>query len=207
MVSGVDEQFGRILKALSENDLDNSTIVLFLSDHGNCMGNHDHHGKGLFYEESLRIPFLIRWPGKIKPRYDDLLISIPDIYPTLLELMGFGEKIPADVEGKSHASVFMNGEGERPLSQFYSYMPHLVNPALGLRGVRTNRYTLAIDRSYNDRYNYTLYDNQNDPFQLKNIATENPQVVRQLIEEELEPWLEKTSDPWWIARPIENSID
>jgi arylsulfatase A-like enzyme len=207
MVSGVDEQLGRILKALSESGLDKNTIVLFLADHGNCMGNHDHHGKGIYYEESMRIPFLIRWPGRIKPLHDDLLISIPDIYPTLLELMGFGEKIPADVEGQSHASFFLNGEGDRPSSQFYVWTHQLINPALGMRGVRTNRYTLAIDRSYNDRYNYYLHDNQNDPYQLNNIAAENPEIVRQLIEEELDPWLEKTGDPWSIVRPFKNLAD
>ncbi|MBL7111609.1 MAG: sulfatase [Bacteroidales bacterium] len=202
MVSGVDEQLGRILKALTDKELDKNTIVLFISDHGNCVGNHDHHGKSIFYEESMRIPFLIRWPDIIKPRHDDLLISIPDIYPTLLELMGFMDKIPADVEGRSHASVFLTGEGERPESQLYLSMP-LVNPAIGKRGVRTHRYTLAVDRSYNDRYNYYLYDNQNDPYQLNNIAADNPEVVRILIKEELEPWLEKTSDPWTIARSPE----
>ena len=199
MVSGVDEQFGRILKALAEGGLDENTIVLFFSDHGNCMGNHDLHGKSIFYEESMCIPFLIRWPARIKPRHDDLLISIPDIYPTLIDLMGFGDRIPADVEGQSYASVLLTGEGERPKSQLYLNMP-LVNPALGKRGVRTHRYTLAIDRSYNDRYNYYLYDNQNDPYQLKNIAVENPGITRQLIKEELEPWLVKTKDPWSITR-------
>ncbi len=202
MVSGVDEQFGRILKTLAEKNLENNTIVLFLSDHGNCMGNHDLHGKSIFYEESMRIPFLIRWPGKIRPRSDDLLISIPDIYPTLLEIMGFGEKIPSDVEGKSHASLFLTGEGERPESQLYLNMP-LVNPAIGKRGVRTHRYTLAIERSYYDAYDYYLFDNQNDPYQLVNIAAENPEIVQQLIRQELEPWLIKTGDPWSIVKPNE----
>ena len=79
MVSGVDEQFGRILKALAEGGLDENTIVLFFSDHGHCMGNHDLHGKSIFYEESMCIPFLIRWPARIKPRHDDLLISIESL--------------------------------------------------------------------------------------------------------------------------------
>jgi arylsulfatase A-like enzyme len=202
MISGVDEQFGRILQALSDNHLEKNTIVLFLADHGNCVGNHDRHGKTIFYEESLRIPFLIRWPDRITPRHDDLLISVPDIYPTLLGLMGFGDRIPSDVEGSNHASIFLTGIGERPTSQLYLNM-ELVNPAIGRRGVRTSRYTLAIERSRYDRYQYYLYDNKEDPYQMKNLAADHPEIVQQLIQEELEPWLEKTGDPWTIARPLE----
>ena len=89
MVTGVDEQFGRILRALHDEGLDDNTIVVFTSDHGNCLGIHDQVSKNNHYEESMRIPLMIRLSGRIKPRQDDLLISVPDMYPTLLELMGF----------------------------------------------------------------------------------------------------------------------
>jgi len=107
MVTGVDDQFGRVLKALKAEGLEKDTIVVFTSDHGNCLGSHEHPTKNVHYEESMRVPFLIRWPGKIKPRRDDLLTSSPDICPTLLDLMGFAADTPTQVDGVSHASLFL----------------------------------------------------------------------------------------------------
>jgi arylsulfatase A-like enzyme len=80
MITGVDEQFGRILNVLKKTGLEKNTIVLFSSDHGNCLGIHDQISKNNHYEESMRIPFIIRWPGKINPRQDKLLISTPDVF-------------------------------------------------------------------------------------------------------------------------------
>ncbi len=119
MITGVDDQFGRILDALESEGLDEETVVLFTSDHGNCLGCHEEVSKNVHYEESMRVPFLIRWPGKIAPRHDDLLLSTPDIYPTLLDLLGLDDKIPHEVEGTSRAPLLLTGQGERPASQLY----------------------------------------------------------------------------------------
>ena len=199
MISGVDDQFGRILGALKEAGLEEDTIVVFTSDHGNCLGCHEQVSKNVHYEESMRVPFLIRWPGRIAPRRDDLLLSTPDLYPTLLDLMGFAGDIPATVQGSSRASILLKGRGERPASQLYLWVPYGM-PSLGRRGVRTHRYTLMISKPDNKPDNQSvetvLHDNQSDPFQLENIAKERPEVVRELVGKELHPWLEKTGDPW-----------
>ena len=194
MITGVDDQFGRILKVLENLGLKNDTIVVFTSDHGNCLGCHEHATKNVHYEESMRIPFLIRWPGKIKPRHNDLLLSTPDIYPTLLDLMGFGGDIPREVEGISHASLFLTGKGRLPTSQLYIWVP-VGKPAWGRRGVRTHLYTLMISKMPDKQIEYVLHDNVNDPYQLKNIADANPDVVKELIKE-LEGLLRKHNDPW-----------
>ncbi|MFC1791806.1 sulfatase, partial [Gemmatimonadota bacterium] len=102
-VTGVDHEFGRILTAMAEDGLDEDTIVVFTSDHGNCLGCHDEVTKNVHYEEAMRVPFIIRWTGTIPPRMDDLLLSTADIAPTLLELMGMGERIPPGVQGTSWA--------------------------------------------------------------------------------------------------------
>jgi len=201
MVTGVDAQFGRILEALDEEELANDTIVLFTSDHGNCLGTHGEVSKNNHYEESMRVPFLVRWPGRIEPRRDDLLLSTPDIFPTLLELMGFAGDIPSNVEGTSRASLLLTGEGARPTSQLYVFVPP-GQPSRGRRGVRTARYTLMIEKT-DDGIAETLHDNDADPYQLRNIAGESPNVVARLIEEELTPWLERTNDPWLTEpRPV-----
>jgi arylsulfatase A-like enzyme len=146
-------------------------------------------------EESMRVPFLLRWTGTIEPRSDDLLLSTPDIFPTLLELMGLAARIPAEVEGTSRASILRDGAGERPTSQLYLWIPY-GELALGRRGVRTHRYTLSIEKTADGPEVQTLFDNVEDPFQLVNIAGARPDVVEELVRTEPVPWLEKTRDPW-----------
>ena len=198
MVTGVDEQFGRITAALTGAGLDKNTIVVFTSDHGNCMGSHNWSTKNVHWEESMRIPFLIRYPGRITPRRDDLLLSTVDIYPTLLDLMGLGEAIPPAVQGVSHAGLFRTGKGKRPTSQLYMWVP-VDQPALGRRGVRTARYTLMISKTPNKPTQTVLHDNVKDPYQLQNIAPARPEAVKKLTETELIPWLKKTGDPFDLA--------
>ncbi len=194
-VTGVDDQFGRILGELKAAGLEENTIVVFTSDHGNCLGSHDEVSKNVHYEESMRVPFLIRWKGTIEPRREDLLLSTPDIYPTLLDLMGLSGEVPAQVEGTSRASILLGQEGKRPTSQLYLWIPY-GEPALGRRGVRTHRYTLVVEKSVDGETSFILHDNAGDPFQLANIAEDAPELVRELMETELIPWLKKTGDPW-----------
>lgn len=196
MVTGVDDQFGRILAALKEQGLEEDTIVVFTSDHGNCLGCHDQVSKNVHYEESMRVPFLIRWPQKIAPRKDDLLLSTPDLYPTLLDLMGFSADVPDVVQGESRASIVLTGKGARPTSQLYLWVPY-GQPGLGRRGVRTHTHTLMKSKS--EPAELVLHNNVEDPYQLRNAAKDEPEVVKRLVEEELNPWLEKTRDPWGSA--------
>lgn len=198
MISGVDEQFGRILEALESTGLSENTLVIFTSDHGDCLGIHHQQSKKNLFEESLRIPFLARWPGQLPPGRKDLLLSAPDIYPTLLGLMGFEAKIPRTVEGTNLAPAFLGRPQEEPVSQFYLNLT-LGQPEGGCRGIRNHRYTFARDRSSERKKTY-LYDRDKDPFQLENIAEKYPERVRQL-DRELQQWLQKTNDPWAANKP------
>ena len=193
MVTGVDDQFGRILNALKQNGLDKDTIVVFTSDHGNCLGCNGQMTKNVHYEESMRIPFMIRFPGRIAPRTDDLLLSTPDIYPTLLDLMGLKSHIPQDVQGISRAPLFLTGKGARPDCQLYIWVPP-GKPHLGRRGVRTHRYTFMITKAEQKEPLRLLHDNVKDPYQLKNIAAEQPKIAAQL-EKKLEKLLRAHNDP------------
>lgn len=195
MITGVDAQFGRIVAALDNAGLAEDTIVVFTSDHGNCLGIHDHATKNVPQEESMRIPLLIRYPGKLRPRRDDLLISVPDLYPTLLGLMGLTDRIPPAVDGVSHAELLSTGRGPRPTSQLYLWVP-CEQPSQGRRGVRTAQHTLVVDRMSGKEEQFLLYDNVADPYQLENIAEDQPEVLQRLIRQELEPWLRQTDDPW-----------
>jgi len=200
MVTGVDQRIGRILKALDDNGLAEDTIVVFTSDHGDCIGMHNCISKMNPYEESFRIPFMIRWPEKVAVGSDELLFSAPDVYPTLLDLMGFADQIPDDVEGSSFAELFRGNEiSGRPTSQLYLSIPgyYSAKPTFGERGVRTATHTLMIEtREDGTVKEILLFDRENDPNQMWNQADEKPELVEQLTEEELKPWLEKTGDPW-----------
>jgi arylsulfatase A-like enzyme len=192
-ITGIDEQFGRIMQALEDEGLSDDTIVVFTSDHGEMMGSHGLMGKGVYYDESLLVPFIIRWPGRIKPGWDDLLLNAPDIMPTLLNLMDLGDHVPVDVEGTDYSAVFLGQELERPHSALYI----AAHPSLkdyNCRGLRTHRHTFAI-RKREAKQTVILYDNQEDPYQLADVADENPELVRELTDE-LGRWLEKTNDPW-----------
>ena len=195
MITGVDQQFGRILDALEEEGLAEDTLVVFTADHGNHLGILNHGTKGQHYEESMRIPLILRYPGKIEPRRDDLLFSAPDIYPTMLDLMGLASKIPEAVEGASHARVILTGVGPRPTSQPYISVGRAALNR-GSRGVRTYKYTLRIDRAADWTEAVMLHDNTADPYQLDNIAGKNPEIVSELKEKELHRWLKKIGDPW-----------
>jgi arylsulfatase A-like enzyme len=193
-ITGVDDNFGKILKALHDAGMDQNTIVLFTSDHGDCLGRHDEISKNNCYEESMVIPFIIRWPGHFKPGKDDLLISVPDVYPTLLSLLGLGSKVPKGVMGKDYSDIFLTGKGSRPSSQLYMWMP-FDNPTLGKRGVRTNNYTLMFNRLPDNTLDTVLFDNIKDPYQMNNIASKNLEIVTSLTNE-LQKWLTSNHDTW-----------
>jgi arylsulfatase A-like enzyme len=194
-ITGVDDQFGRILSALRDEGLEEDTIVVFTSDHGNCLGCHNQVSKNVHYEESMRVPFVIRWTNALAPRADDLLISTPDIFPTLMGLMGFESDVPNDIQGINHAELLRSGDGFRPSSQLYMWTP-LGNPAFGRRGVRTHTHTMAVCRTEGGVPHNILHDNVDDPFQLRNIAEDHPEIVEGLVESELNPLLERVLDPW-----------
>ncbi len=199
-VTGVDEHIGRILKTLEEVGLDKNTIVVFTSDHGEMMGSHGYMQKVVWYDESLRVPFIVRWPEEIKPGIDSLHMGTPDVLPTFLDLMGLPDQIPDDVEGENYADIFRGESSERP--EFALYLSPSYERALsGRRGLRTNRYTFVMNRNNaGETTAYYLYDNKNDPYQLKNIAGEKPELLNE-FEDKLLNRLVSINDPWIKFHP------
>ena len=90
-VSAVDAQVGRLLEELDRLELAEQTVVIFTSDHGMQLGSHQLMYKNVPYEESMRVPFVVRWPGHIDPGSDDLLLGSVDRAPTILGLLGLRE--------------------------------------------------------------------------------------------------------------------
>ena len=192
-MTGVDEQVGRIVEALEELGLAENTIVIFTSDHGVSMGMHHEAGKDIFYEESMSVPMIVRWPERIKPRRDTRLqIAFADLAPTMLALMGFEKDIPAEMQTFNLAAQVLKEGKKGPAFQPY-YRCDPSNLKTGFRGIRDNRYTFALrfdDGKIGDIY---LFDREKDPYQLDNIAGRNDRLVKK-FKGLLKEWLLKTED-------------
>ncbi len=188
-VSGIDEQFGRILDAVDRAGLKEDTIVIFTSDHGEMMGSHSLMYKALWYDECYKVPFIIRYPGRIEKGVQDFFLNPPDIMPTLLELCGLEDRIPNDLEGHSTASALLGGDASNSREGYF------INCSVNARGLRTKEYTFAVVRDRHEKEQYVLYDMKQDPYQMCNIADLHPELVKQ-FRGRLQVWLEKTKDIW-----------
>lgn len=194
-IAGVDENVGRIVAALKANKQFDNTVFVFTSDHGTCMGAHNEAGKDIYYEESMRIPMIISYPAKLKPRKEEkLMLSFADLYPSLLSLMGFQKEIPAEVQTFDLSREILTGEEKKDLAQPY-YFVQFDNPATGYRGFRSSTHTYVIHATDGKIDETVLLDRVKDPYQMKNVANEQPAVVSQ-FKEQLKEWLIRTQDPF-----------
>jgi arylsulfatase A-like enzyme len=169
-IASVDDNVGRLLDYLDKKGLAANTIVVYTSDQGFFLGDHDWYDKRFMYEESLRMPFLVRWPAAIKAgtTHDGMVLNV-DFAPTLLDAAGL--KVPADMQGRSFLPLL---KGETPkdwrTSMYYRYyhypMHHRVQPHYG---VRTERYKLIY---FNKIDQWELFDLRKDPHELKNVAAD-----------------------------------
>jgi arylsulfatase A-like enzyme len=196
-ITGVDEQIGNILNGLKKLQLEENTIVLFVADHGNCLGKHEEESKNNIYEESLRVPLIVRWPGHIAARQDSTFLgSILDIYPTLLGMMGLDKKSTSVADGKNCASYLMNGKGAVPTEQFILGTINSHNPNSGFRGIRTAEYKLAYVKSKGKLKGY-FFNLKKDPFELNNLYNANLPLVKS-YKNTLVQWLKKANDNFTI---------
>ncbi len=197
-VSAVDVELGRVLAGLDEWKLTENTVVVYASDHGSMLGSHSVGGKRQPYEESIRVPFLVRWPGHVPAgRRIEALFGAIDIFPTLCALAGMKPPVACDGEDFS-GWLAAGGHGPSPGSQLIMHIAkeHASggrrHPAPLFRGVTTGRWTYAL---YPDRP-WCLFDNRNDPYQLDNrIADPGLSKVRRQLREMLDRWLRKARDP------------
>ncbi|WP_455168759.1 sulfatase family protein [Aegicerativicinus sediminis] len=170
-VKSVDDNIGKVLNYLDENGLAENTVIVLTSDQGFYLGDHGFFDKRFIYEESLVMPFIMRYPKKIEAgSVNNNLITNVDFAPTLLELAGI--KTGQPMHGKSFAS---NLEGEVSTkirdAMYYHYYEfpywHHIQPHYG---IRTEKYTLA--HFYYNIDVWELYDLENDPDQLKNVIND-----------------------------------
>ena len=166
--TALDDCVGMLLQTLQEEGLEQETIFLFFSDHGDMLGSQGMDKKQKPYEESIRVPFLMRYPGMDAAELD-ALIDLPDIMPTMLGLCGL--PIPSTVEGIDF-SAYLQGGPDPSDGAALLQCPHPFGQwwtgtgGRSYRGLRTRRYTYvrALEGPW------LLYDNEADPFQQDNLV-------------------------------------
>ncbi|HOF39006.1 MAG TPA: sulfatase [Candidatus Hydrogenedentes bacterium] len=197
-ITAIDEELGRILAVVDELGLARNTIVVYTSDHGSMFGSHGVGSKRQPYEESIRVPFLIRWPGVISPgRRSEALFGSIDIMPTLCALAGLD--IPPTCAGQDFSLILTRGSGPDPDAQFIMHIAKEnasggnKHPAPLFRGVRTKTHTFAVKPDGSG----VLFDNRRDPFQLNNLFSEpGAAALRGQLEALTRRFLESAQDPF-----------
>lgn len=169
-VTEIDDWIGKILDKLDELKLSENTLVIFVSDHGEMLGAHGMRGKFNFYEESVRVPFIIRYPNKIKPGQTiSTPVSVLNIFPTVLDYAGL-KTIPTD--GYSLKGV-MEGT-ELPKYDFAVSEWDWHNGNVPSIMIRTERWKLMTTHRIGGKNVEALFDLKNDPFEMNNLLGSNP---------------------------------
>ncbi len=209
MTCWVDDCLARIVTALENSGLADNTIVVFSSDHGEMLGSHGMRGKMIYYDESVRIPFVVRWPAQVPSgTVSDACISSVDFLPTLLGLMSVD--IPAGVQGMDLSHFALGKSGPEPkgaiLASYTGYEGF--RSGWEYRGIRTKRYTYARSlvelwkdygprkgKVYKDEPEFFLFDNLNDPYQNEDLSADpKHRELREELEGEVQEYLSETGD-------------
>lgn len=211
-ITHIDDEIGLIVETLRELGIEKDTIIAFSSDHGDQMLEHGLMGKNCFFEESVRVPFIISQPGRVHPGQHSQLVECIDLLPTLFELCGLDE--PYENQGRSLAPL-ITGKGtyvEREVVFSENVIPEVINgmqfffeKGKGVKGIRHPDAKMVRTRRW--KYNYypqghaELYDLQADPKEYVNLAGQpGHQQIEQHMKDLLLHWLTTADEPDQIAR-------
>jgi len=195
-ISAIDDELGRLVAELEAFGIADNTILVYTSDHGSMQGSHGVGSKRQPYEESIRVPFLVRAPGRVPAgRRDDALFGAIDVFPTLCGLAGV--PVPASAQGQDFSGRLLGEGGPDPESQFIMHISkdHATggqkHPAPLFRGVRTRTHTYAVFPEGGG----LLFDNVSDPYQQHNLF-DAPEArdARARCDALLRDWLRKAEE-------------
>ena len=187
-ITALDDQLARILAKLDERGLAENTIVVFTSDHGDMLASQGLRAKQLPYAESINVPMIVRWPAQIKAgSVSDTLLGTVDMLPTLLGLMNV--KSDVNFDGRDLFAQLLGKEKKGPSSVLIAnYISVDIakgrNELYEWRGVRTLRHTYVEKAGGRP---WLLFNNLEDPYQLKNLIGTDPVLEAELRRESSPP--------------------
>ncbi len=192
MIKCIDDNIGRIITSLRENQLLDKTIIIFTSDHGDLRAEHHRHNKGNPFETSAKVPFIVYYPAKIPAgSVVKNALSTVDFAPTFLSFLG--QKIPSQMEGRDFSDLLVNPQNQDSFEDI-AFMRSTGLPDEGSwTAAVTSRYKLVLSK--NDIP--WLIDMKTDPDELINYAKDPAKsgVVKQLAQK-LQEYAQKHSDPF-----------
>jgi N-sulfoglucosamine sulfohydrolase len=190
-VNRLDVGVGRLLDILRREGHEDNTLVIFLGDHGPPFPG----GKLTCYEAGLRVPFLVRWPGRAKESLvRDEMISTIDIMPTVLEAAGV--PTPEDLRGRSLIPLLEGKAATGRDVMFGEFNWHTRSTFRPTRSVRDERYKLILSLRAEGEDDVELFDLQDDPHEFNNLAgRESLRDVQDRLMKQLLAWRQRTNDP------------
>jgi arylsulfatase A-like enzyme len=168
-IAGVDENIGRLLDALTQLKLDEDTVVIYSSDNGYYLGEHNSGDKRSLYEESLRVPMLVRYPRLFSRGLvaDEMVLNI-DLAPTILDLAGL--KVPKEIQGASWKEV---AAGKKPTNWRQAFFAEYYKELGDVPTCYAMRTTTHKIVKYPNHPEWTeVFDLAKDPYEIKNLATD-----------------------------------
>jgi arylsulfatase A-like enzyme len=201
LVEEIDDHIGDVLAWLEELRLSENTIVIYTSDHGDFCGAHGMVEKCAaghnVYEDTLRVPLIVRWPGKIVPHLCHDLVELVDLYPTLLGLCDLSAPDSAwPLQGRSLAAELV-GQAAR------ADRPYLVTENWTQATVVTKTHKLGVwldpgpgyARDFRNRFLDLLFDRANDPYETRNLIGQSRYAgIERTLRRYLREWLNATAD-------------
>lgn len=190
MISHLDDSIGRVLQALRDSGMYDDTIIIFAADNGLAVGQHGLMGKQNTYEHSIRVPFIISGPSIPRNELRDQYIYLLDIFPTICDYAGI--RTPDSVEGISFRKVIESDSESIRDCIFAAYSDKV-------RTIKNKKYKL-IKYKYQDLRKIQLFDLENDPWEMNDLAHEKDM---QPVIHELEKQLKEFADKWDDAKTPE----
>lgn len=193
MVESVDQSVGRVLEVLEQHGIADHTLIIFTSDNGGLASATRHEplrgNKGAYYEGGIRVPLIIKWPGKAAPgQICTVPVTSSDLYPTCLEAAGLSKRPHQHLDGQSLVPLMTGGKGLNRESLFWHY-PHYNSHPASVPSSVIRKGTWKLIQTY-DPAGLELYNLENDLGETSNLADHEPQKLTEL-KNDLEAW--KTS--------------